>query len=1549
MGLFSGVSKFFGNLFGGDDEEEKRRKQQQQSQQQNQWRAPQKAPTTSFNAPANQNQSRQPNQAPASPQPVNGLNLALPGMTPNTPTGFPELLKKATPADTRSQGQKKIDQYIEQEKPRALEEEKKRTSWFDRTVTDRDWDKRAEMSARSRAVTRYQEENGYNKQPEVMLNLEKNRKTGDALVENSRKAGERLDKFGKGMDKVAQVAQYVPVTGSVLNLGLAGAERANVGGMKDDIANQRMKNEFGMTKAEFDALDPATQAKLHNIRNISYGLAPLDVLGFTGLAKSEAVAAGKSAAVQFAKEGAVDTVTKQAVKSALKKEATKFAVPAAIGTGISMAGQQYLTGDIDPLEAIKNGTIVGGTSLLFNQGGSLRKAVKAEQMADDIPGVKSVNPSREADAVAQTEAKVASELEAQRTAAQDLDTPAYQRTGLKKAVATADNAATEKAAVEAGAGPSALDRPAFQHVEDIKAVIQQGDDELNAYVSEHPEATQPEIEAAKADIQKQVIDQIEQLKAARANEAVAASPEAQSATPRQIQTQPVPTAPSAASPGTVPSIPEFPQPVASPTPNIPDVQPSQTPVVNNAPTVPQSAANVNPNQPYAPALPDVDAAQAPAAPRLREAYLRQLGNADDTIPADAPNRDVLVLDELRKRAEGQIANAADEDLVGMYDVPATDLPTLVRTPQDYAMAEAAVKRLYTMAKDGDTRAANVASNLYDAMEFGSANSAQYLRVTQRAFNDMPIPMKINKVIRHLEKLAAKAYGADDPRADFSDPARRATINAQFDEVFSTDQNIREAISKADAVLDEARANPGAVSREAIDQAGAAKAAAEADLQVNNQRFAKVYDDLAPSNRDGYDKLADYQRTAMLSAPTGRVNDVAITTGLNLPREMINMGVEGLMGRGANALRKATGKTPGKYVQNGASVKDVVKAVPGALRKTRDDFRGVTPIDSIEGVVKGSRQAADRTDLTGASKGKFTRLVKASTNFATHITEGIADAEVTRRAKQEGIQKGFKGADLDNYVAATQYKPTAKMEAQAKLVHETLNNLNDNPITNGMRAIGNAAEQHFGKPGKIIKNAVMPFPTWVGGNIWNSVTDRNVIANTIKMVNAMRKGDSEVAMRNASRALAGAGEAYAAGFILAKEGYLSDTDANGDSYEGLYLHVGDRYIPIGSLGNFAPNIILGKATHDAMNGEGDPAENITNSAVKNLQAAFKGLSVTTLTGGDNYLSKGVQQFGNNAAQGTSTLATGFFGQLIPTAVRDVNAVLDNQTDLNPTREKAETNIKKEDGKTDWWKTSLNKMQDRIPVASQQLERKKDVAAPDLLDRTTRGNRDTPGGKEARAETKKVEDRKKDFEARGIPDPKGERFEDAVQTRFEDGKFDDAIEGLQAKLADQEADKNVSDKSKKETQDKIALMQVHKAGKYDPKIADLYKSISLEEWRNLGDPDSDEYDADKYQMLFEYDQARANAGISKDDDDKGKGAYYAKKKKSGSGGGSGGGSSEANRELARIKSNTLGSAPTPGTFSYGNLRPEKLSGAPIPTVAKLRAKDLVKKRTIKVSKA
>jgi hypothetical protein len=95
------------------------------------------------------------------------------------------------------------------------------------------------------------------------------------------------------------------------------------------------------------------------------------------------------------------------------------------------------------------------------------------------------------------------------------NTPAYIRAPIKAANAAQETA--NKAAIAEKAVPTTeLEKtPAFQHQQNIKAVISQGNDELNEFANAHPDATPQEIDAAKQAITSQVTAEVQKLQDAR--------------------------------------------------------------------------------------------------------------------------------------------------------------------------------------------------------------------------------------------------------------------------------------------------------------------------------------------------------------------------------------------------------------------------------------------------------------------------------------------------------------------------------------------------------------------------------------------------------------------------------------------------------------------------------------------------------------------------------------------------------------------------------------------------------------------------------------------------------------------------------------------------------------------------------------------------------------------------------------------------------------------------------------------------------------------------
>lgn len=1563
MNFFKSIGDFFGHLFGGNNDEEKKKRDQQQ--QQAAQSAPQRVQSAVGNFGALQNSVIPVNQPQQSD---NHINLTLPGAP----------LEKVQPTDTRSDAQKQIDQLTAAKLPAAIDNEKRSTSFLDRTFTDPNWQQRAQVEARNQAVREYQDQNGYNSQPAVGNTIRSNIDTSNTLARNAAGGVDSLKKAQDVAETGARVAQYVPITGSVLNLGLAGIDQLSkaTGNYQtaNDIGNTRNKLDFGMNTDEYNNLSDEQKGKLQVMRNIGLAASPLDFLGFGGLAKAGGIKLAKDAVTQLATRGAVDDATKQALKTGATQLAKDAGVATAAGTGISAGAQQYLTGQVDPLEAVKNGAMVGGTSLLF-PGRGLSKATANEVE----PGIKSLNPNRESDAITQ---------------AVD-NTPAYQRrqpTTVSQAADQAEqgihnvpeSALSADARGATGAGASTpLDVPTYLRKNAPQILEKAGNDvndldaraaairdtmsrsrqfndrqQIAAAFAESPQKGQATARLiqernSRVDPEQELKDTI--IARNQAAQEARAAAEAQRA--QEAIDSPTPVVPPESAPA----------PVAPPEPTVADLAGNDRPAADIQTAI-EEAHNAGDNatvsqlieklpdemkqpmrsalgiaEPAASEVPVVaprPAEQVPAAPNTHDALVRQFGESMGARKGDYAMRDQLNLDDLKQQASGVVSNMSDDEVLRAFNTASPE--TMVRDPQSFAVARAALDRLYGMA--GDPVAEQQVSNIMDAMDRYVSKSGQGLRVAQEEFDNMPLPMKVRYIVKKIDSANSEQKDYS-PLAD--DPARAEVVEANITGYLKGSQQISERIAQIEGQLENVAESARNGEKVDTNIRGLVKTlkTEKRNLELNNGELAKYYQDLTPGRARGQ-RVNDFARRMMLASFTGRVNDILTTTANVAHLGLQNLG-QGLLAKAVNLVR------PGTVSDTTKGTGRLVSGAVEGVKKTIDEVRGGQYAPDVQKALQSNVEA--RSGLQKA-RGAVGRTIQAATELATNASEGVRDQRVYQLADKEAAGLGLKGSMRRQYAKARAAVPTRQMQETADALHREVNNLNENPVSRTLNRVASAIE---GKSaiGGFLKNQIMPFTSWLGGNIWNSVTDKNVVASAVKVIDAARKGDPEAITRNLSKFANNAAQTYALGYLLTQAGVITNQDAEGYNDAGAYIHIGDRYIPAGFVGFFAPNIVLGNAAYNGLtNHQGDPAAAIADGAGQAIMNLVKSVNLGGALGADTNLARAwdaATKQGGDAADAAATAASGAVGQFIPALAGDVNAVLNNHTDLNPTKEKADTRVEKVNPETgrknkDYVASAVASLQNRIPGLSQQLPRKADVAAPDLTDRVTRGDRDTTGGKQAKADKQAVVDQTKDFKARNIPDPNGKNFDDAVQARVEDGNYDAAIEGLQAKVAQNEKDKNIPASKTKKIQDQIKTLQVAKSGKYDPSVIDLYKKTSLTEWRDMGDPKSDNYDPKTYQMLFNYDSDLAKNSVSRNTTKADKNFYFAKEKKAATGGRSSG-AKAASAALRLAQSNKIGDLPALSKVSLGDLAPQKAGSIKMPTIQQLKASDLVKKRKISVGKS
>lgn len=1478
MAFWDNVKKFLG--FGDDDEKKKQQQRQAQNRPTQNFQAPQKAPGSVVNQ--NRQQAQQV-QSPTSQRPDNGVSLVLPGQTRSTPDGFPALLKKSEPAAAPAADPKKDRRGLLSKVYDTVNTNDSGRSWSTAKPSASNKKNSAEQTG---DVARY-----------LLNNTAKVVNTGGEAVRTSAELGRALTGRATG-NKEAETAAIDRALSKDRSLLEKGRGVLGVGGA---LTAEEAQN--GMSAGDFTKRVAGTG--FGTAGEILPGARPLK-----GTSRLRKAARGGT-------EGAVIATAGDVGNQMLDDKA-----------GIDLKQTAAAAGF---------GTVLGGVSANF-PGAELRKPTVVEKPEPDSAGLKSVNPTREADATAQLEAQAIKDAQAAQAMQplDDVNTPAYLRKPEKEAAKIETAKAEESAAIANGAGTAPTDRPTFQHRQDIRNIMNQGDDELNDFVNSKPEATMQEIEAAKADIQAQVVGRIEQLRNARYGD---------------LDEPVVPRPSTAATPVAAEVVPSAATVTPEPT-NIPGAEPAMaTPVEQAAPAQPTPVTQTGAEPVQIPgiqagsALPEIPGsgqATVDVAPRSHDALVKSLGAPAEALKGQYSKKLPVNIDELKENATARIAAMSDDELVQTFQT--ADPASMITNSQNFSLARAALDRLGAMPDN--PQAVQLVTNIMDAMDNYVSKSGEALRIVQEEFDNLPLPMKIRYIVKRIDRANAdtKNYSA---LAD--DPARAEVVEATLSGHLNSSQAIGERVSALQGQLENAAdaAKRGELVNSDLKGLARTLETEKTNLQAANGELVKYFETLVPGRKASQRLLVDWPKRLMLSSFSGRLNDL-LTTSANIGNLTATNVTQGVLAKAVNLVKgkgtvSNTFKGTSKLFTGGAK----------GLKKTGQEIsKGTQYTDNVQGSLRSNEDM--RTGLRKA-RGPVSRTIQAATEAATKLSEGVRDQRLVQLADQEASQAGLTGALRKQYVDARAAVPSRQMLERADQLHMEINNLNENPVTRGLNRVASGIEGNSAVGG-ILKNQILPFTSWLGGNIYNSITDKNVIASTIKFGrDAFVRKDPEGAVRNLAKAVNGAATAYAVGYALTETGILTQEDAQGYNDAGAYFHIGDRYIPVGNVGFFAPNLVLGMAAYNGMNTEEgeSPAEAI-GSTIGSY--AWNGLALGSALGTESSINRAVNAGSREGAgwlDGVSTAVGGAVGQVIPALAGDVNAVLNNYTSLNPTKEASDTKVADPNSKsgnaTDRPATEVQKLKNRIPFLSQTLPRKADVAADDPLDRVTRGNRDTPGGVQAKADVKTAEEKTKDFAARNVPNPDEPNFDDAVKARVENGEWDSAIEGLQAKLATQEKNSNIPKSKNQAISDQIKTIQVHKSGEYPPEFMSLYDKTSLTEWRDFGDPESDTYDPDMYQKIYDYDSDRAKAGVSRNTDKKGENFYSAKKEKTGSGGsGSRGGRGSADPELARIKSNTVGSLDGLSKFSF-DLAPQKAGSVKMQKIQQIRSSDLVKKRMIKVSKA
>lgn len=959
-----------------------------------------------------------------------------------------------------------------------------------------------------------------------------------------------------------------------------------------------------------------------------------------------------------------------------------------------------------------------------------------------------------------------------------------------------------------------------------------------------------------------------------------------------------------------------------------------------------------------------------AAPRTRARITARIDDADlaADLNADVPALDKISLSEAEANAKAFINDLSDEALIGRFS---GDIK--IDSPQGFYAALNGIKRLEAL---DPTDATGSIRNALDAMTEYASASGRGLRTTQIVFEDMPTTMKVDYLINKISKAGVEM-----------DDASRAELLRRIQASDAAADGVRTLEAEAEDLL-----NSGLINNRSMSPEVSARAA-ELSKAINDADRAKelaqgeawrFYQDSLPKSPLGK-RVGDMGRTLMLSSPTGRVFDVLSTSATTID-DTINRGVSGFLGKITNMI---AGK--GTVKDTIFSPFDYGRGMVEGAKDIGASFRGQGRVESI--LDEASRNT--RGDIqTGG--GRIRNAIRTLVETPTNLTRGIQNEELFRSGMQEAAQMGLKGEARQTYARLRASVPSEEQFRAAEQSWKKANMLHDNAVSRALNNVANSLDKKGGGwASPFIRNQIAPFTSWLGGNLHRTITDKNVLWNVGSALNNARKGNLQGVIDDVAKFGVNSTEALALGYGLTQAGVITTEDANGDSYGGLYFHIGDRYIPVAIAGTASVPIILGNAVHQGME-DGDLGTVINALGTNTLKNA----GVASVFGGDNNFQSAIAeatQEGGNLTDAISQYLGGTFRQYIPGITADVNSVLD-QTSLNPTGEAAETRVTEtnpDTGRevTDVLATELNKTANRIPFLSQNLDRKEGTQAKDLLDRSLKATRETDEQVQQREVKESLEDMEKRLKAEKVP-----MKDDDIQDAIDDGDFENAIKGLEYKLAKTEADpdatnrqkekvkdellqaqlqnegvpvtddgikartedgdyenailgyryqlkklegdKNVPESKREGIRDEITRLQITSEGAYPKEIIALYSDTSQSEWRAMGNPESEDYDPELYQMLWSYDEQLTKAGVSKSSKGKEKRKFNA----AGSGGGRGGsGRKGFSTDIATQSFNK---------FNFDPQKPLKADYASpesaIPTLERVPNYDQSKKKKISVNK-
>jgi hypothetical protein len=972
----------------------------------------------------------------------------------------------------------------------------------------------------------------------------------------------------------------------------------------------------------------------------------------------------------------------------------------------------------------------------------------------------------------------------------------------------------------------------------------------------------------------------------------------------------------------------------------------------------------------------------PLAPNTVKQALENSGLSSEdqaSIQAKMNKGNKVNLEQTQNMAKATTDALDDKGVATKYSSEQT-----LDTPQKIYEALEASKRLSGL---DDPASEEARMNIYNSLAEASSKSGLNLRALQVLWQDMSPEMKVNATLRSVTKAAEKAFGDDKARInEFNTPENQKAVGDKLGSFVSKDTSLDAEMQSVRGKVANAKNDPSSVTKadtKALQSEYndvAARKAANADDTID---YVKS---IVPPNKTLGDTVSGYIRNSMLSGLSGRGRHF-LGTAINSVDSSLSSSLSGLIGGAYNALKKS----PGALRDSGPTLMDLGRGLMKVPGQVAADYRASSGIPDVEGVGKALKSqnsgsmANNAGNLEAYGKSAFSRGLGALVKAPGHIAEGIQSGTLRSLVRQEGQKAGLTGDALDRYTELGSINPDSSIQAKATEAAATVNNLNDNPVSKALTTLNEKViAPVVGKP---LATANNPFARFTGAKFWNDLTDRNVLANFGKMVYHAATGNTQGFVDQLSKTVVHGGEAAALSYLAAQAGLLTTTDANGKSYDGLYLHVGNAYVPVSSLGAVGVNMLLGYSAYTAYKNSQDGQDAATNmvNTGNTFAKSFSGAEGTSnITGSGDSLIKAITDAGTTPAKGAADLASMATGAAIPSIAGDINSI-ENNSPLNPTGEAADTSVTDPNSKSgkakDYLSSAVAAFENKFPnlgvnpgFNSQQLPRVPGEASQSFVDRVTQGNHTSPQQEAAAAsDAATVSSSYKHFQDMGvftpdirkILDPASQKIYDSMSkggtvspkevtaltdsiakgastkgdSRFlSDGNYAANLTAL--RIASDKADANpmTTQKTLNDFTAQIARGVVYLNNKVPYSLIKQYDTTAVSDWRNMGNPKSSAYDPTTYQALWNLDSELAKGGGSLDPNDPSGNKYSLKAAGAGSGRRGGAQPTNAIHSLLTLKGPNL----------------SKITGktsAPVamPNIVRTAPGSLIKMRSISVGRA